>query len=214
MIGVVFSIACSLNPKVANSAAAPDQNSSPSAIRNSVANETQSSITNGTKTNSAVITSKTESKSVADNCPPVTREGKHQIKSQTFPFNFKPFTDACFVTLASVEEMMDEKDVPRGSTFHIYRNGSLVLDLPDAFDGQTGCWVNAVSFKDLNGDGLTDITMAGSCLGAKDSYPSNAIYANNGQSFTTDAEANQKLENFKKLSEIEGYVKKNQKLFF
>lgn len=82
---------------------------------------------------------------------------------------------------------MMEQSVPRGSTFYIYTESKQVAELPDAFGGQKGCWVEAVGFSDLNGDGKTDIVVAGKCLGAKDSYPSNAVYANNGKGFTTDA---------------------------
>jgi hypothetical protein len=205
IILLAYSSACSINLSSPNSAAAPNQNAS---------NTTTQKPDEKAQPASTVTTPKNEPKPAAVNCPPVKRAGKRQIKSQSFPFNFKPFTNACFVTFASVEEMLDEKDVPRGSTFHIYQDGESVLDLPDAFDGQTACWIEGVAFKDLNGDGLTDIVLAGSCLGAKNSYPSNAIYVNNGEDFTTNAEANQKLENFKKLSEIEAFVKKNQGLFF
>jgi len=148
------------------------------------------------------------------NCPAVSRPGKRQIKSQTFPFNFQPFNDTCFVTFGSTEAMLDEKDLPRGSTFHLYRNGQAVLDLPDGFDGQEGCWVEAVAFKDLNRDGLTDIIIAGKCLGARDSYPQNAIFVNTGKDFTTNSQANQRLESFTKLSAIETFVKRNLKIFF
>lgn len=204
IIGAALSVACSINSNVANSAA--NQNTATTVAQKPTANETVK--------NTNVALKNTETKATTDSCPAVKREGKRQIKSQTFPFDFKPFNDMCFVTFASTEDMLDEKDVPRGSTFHFYKNGNSVLDLPDAFDGQQACWVEGVSFKDLNGDGFTDIIIAGSCLAAKDSYPSNAIFVNNGDDFTTNAEANQKLENLKKLAEIEAFVKRNQKLFF
>lgn len=204
IICIAFTLSCSINSSIVNSAANTNQNTSNSG---SPTKETA-------KNNSGNVAKNVQAKVTGDSCPPVKRAGKRQIKAQTFPINFVPFADMCFVTFASVEDMMDEKDVPRGSTFHIYQNGNSVLDLPDAFDGLTACWVEAVSFKDLNADGLTDIIVAGSCLGAKDSYPANAVYANTGQTLTTKAEANQKLENFKKLSEIESFVKKNQNLFF
>jgi hypothetical protein len=166
------------------------------------------------KANLNELRPKPEMKTSVDSCPDVKLAGKLQIKSQTFPFNFEPFPDSCFVTFASVEQMVDKTDVPRGSTFHLYQRGRLVLDLPDAFDAQEACWVEGVSFKDLNGDGLTDIVIAGSCLGARDSYASNAIFVNNGDDFTTNATANGDLADLKKLSAIEAFVKRNQKLFF
>jgi hypothetical protein len=201
-------------PKKTNSAATPAQNTPNSTAQTNDSTPQTNTANIQTNNNSSFNPNKPDAKSAAQSCPPVKREGKRQIKSQSFPFNFKPFANACFVTFASVEEMMDEKDVPRGSTFHIYQNGEAVLDLPDAFDGQPGCWVEGLAFKDLNSDGLTDIIMAGGCLGAKDSYPSNAVFVNSGKAFTTNGEANQKLENFKKISEIEAYVKRNVKSFF
>ena len=55
--------------------------------------------------------------------------------------------------------------------------------------------------------------IAGSCLAARDSYPANAVFVNTGEDFSTDALANQNLEDFKKLSEIEAFIKKNKSLF-
>ncbi len=207
-IYLTFLTACSLIPKVSENVPSNNQNASNTNVQKPAVNEP-------VKPNSTTTaTPKVETKSAAASCSPVEREGKRQIKSQSFPLDFKPFANMCFVTLASLEDMSDEKDVPRGSTFHIYQNGNSVVDLPDAFDGQSACWVEGVVFKDLNMDGLTDIVMAGSCLGAKNSYPSNAIFVNSGKDFTTNSEANQKLENLKKLSEIEAFVKKNQNSFF
>ena len=153
-------------------------------------------------------------KPVGDKCNDLKLSGKNFIAKQSFPIDFEPFTGGCFATFGSKEDMLDEKDVPRGSTFHIFKGGKSVLELPDAFDGQAACWVEAVSFKDLNGDGKTDIIMAGSCLGAKDSYPSNAVYANNGKRFTTDAEANSKLSELRSAKAIEDYVSSHMKSFF
>lgn len=153
-------------------------------------------------------------KPAGDKCNNLKLSGKNFIAKQSFPIDFEPFPGGCFATFGSKEDMLDEKDVPRGSTFHIFKGGKSVLELPDAFDGQAACWVEAVSFKDLNGDGKTDIIMAGSCLAAKDSYPSNAVYVNNGSRFTTDAEANSKLNELKSAKAIEDYVSSHMKSFF
>lgn len=153
-------------------------------------------------------------KPAGDKCNDLKLSGKTFIAKQSFAIDFEPFAGGCFATFGSKEEMLDEKDVPRGSTFHIFKGGKSVLELPDAFDGQAACWVEAVSFKDLNGDGKTDIIMAGSCLAAKDSYPSNAVYVNNGSRFTTDAEANSKLNELKSAKAIEDYVSSHMKSFF
>lgn len=153
-------------------------------------------------------------KPAGDKCNDLKLPGKNFIAKQSFPIDFEPFAGGCFATFGSKDEMLDEKDVPRGSTFHIFKGGKSLLELPDAFDGQPACWVEAVSFKDLNGDGKTDIIMAGSCLSAKDSYPSNAVYVNNGKTFTTDADANSKLNDLKTTKAIEDYVTSHMKSFF
>lgn len=144
-------------------------------------------------------------------CLKAKMEGKRLIASQTFLFEYEPFRGSCFVTFASKEDMLDEKDVPRGSTFHIFKDGKKVYDFEDAFDGQAACWVEGVGFEDLNNDGKIDVVMAGSCLGAKNSYPSNAIYMNKGNEFQTIASANQKLEKFKTIKQIVEYVKSQNK---
>ncbi|MBS1797521.1 MAG: hypothetical protein JSS81_27100 [Acidobacteria bacterium] len=160
---------------------------------------------------------KTESKPAAPDkteCLKASMPGKKLIADQTFVFDFAPFDKSCFVTFANKEDMVDDKDVPRGSTFHIFRDGKKVYDFPDAFGGMSACWVEGVAFDDLNGDGKTDVVVAGSCLGAKDSYPMNAVFVNTGSKFETDDDKNQQLENFKKISEIKDYVRKNKDKFF
>ncbi|HVF46840.1 MAG TPA: hypothetical protein VNA17_04675 [Pyrinomonadaceae bacterium] len=147
-------------------------------------------------------------------CGPVSMAGKVFVRKQSFAFDHEPFRGGCFVTFASKDDMVDERDVPRGSTFHIFKEAKKVYDFPDAFGGQTACWVEAVSFKDLNADGKTDVIMAGKCLGARDSYPANAVYANTGREFTTNDEANNKLESLRTSAQIEQYVKRNLNEFF
>ena len=179
------------------------------------ASNTNSVVTNSNAPARAA-TPAAETKGVAEpaKCAAFSQPGKRFIANQSFPFDFEPFKGSCFVTFGSKDEMMDDKDVPRGSTFYIYTESKQVAELPDAFGGQKGCWVEAVGFSDLNGDGKTDIVVAGKCLGAKDSYPSNAVYANNGKGFTTDATANEKLEELKTVDAIKAFVKKDVKSFF
>jgi len=141
-------------------------------------------------------------------------DGKRLIASQTFVFDHDPFKGSCFVTFASKEDMVDEKDVPRGSTFHIFKDGKKVYDFPDAFAGTQACWVDAVGFEDLNGDGKTDVVIAGSCLSARDSYPQNAVFANKGDKFSTNESANELLNDATTVREIEAVVKKNPGRFF
>ena|GEM_PF-1840506 len=147
-------------------------------------------------------------------CKSLKLPGKKLIESQTFVFDHEPFKGSCFATFGSVEDMVDEKDVPRGSTFHIFTDGKEVFEFPDAFGGISSCWVDALSFDDLNGDGQVDVVMKGSCLAAKDSYPSNAVFVNNGRGFTTNDEANSELDELRSIGEIRSYVKKNTNKFF
>ena len=181
-------------PKAAESATASAANK----------NETAKANTNAAPAVVPTLKDKTE-------CLKAKMDGKRLIATQTFLFDHEPFKGSCFVTFASKEDMLDEKDVPRGSTFHIFKDGKKVYDFEDAFDGQQACWVEAVAFEDLNDDKKTDVVMAGSCLGAKDSYPSNAVYMNKGTEFQTIASANQKLEKFTTIKQIVDYVKSQQK---
>ncbi|MGC2237655.1 MAG: hypothetical protein WA584_15945 [Pyrinomonadaceae bacterium] len=147
-------------------------------------------------------------------CLKARLDRKKLIADQTFVFDYEPFPKSCFVTFGNLDEMMDDKDLPRGSTFYIYRDGEQIYEFADAFDGQTGCWVEGVGFEDLNDDGKTEVIVAGRCLGAKDSYTSNAVYINSGDDFQTSAEQNRLIENFKTIKEISAFVKKNKSKFF
>lgn len=187
----------------ANNANPPEQPKA--AGDNTAAPQAKAAETANANTSAApVLKDKTE-------CLKAKMDGKRLIASQTFLFDHEPFKGSCFVTFASKEDMLDEKDVPRGSTFHLFKDGKKVYDFEDAFDGQSACWVEAVAFEDLDGDKKTDVVVAGSCLGAKDSYPSNAVYMNKGSEFQTIASANQKLEKFTKIKQIVDYIKSQQK---
>ncbi len=153
-------------------------------------------------------------KSSVPNCTGFQSTGKKLITKQSFPFDHEPFKGSCFVTFASKEEMVDDTDVPRGSTFYIYQDGKEVYQFPDAFGGLSGCWVEAVAFDDLNDDARIDVIVAGKCLGAKDSYSMNAVYRNNGRAFTTDQDANSKLEELDSIKKIVNFVRKNRSDFF
>lgn len=133
------------------------------------------------------------------------------LKSQTFPFTFEPFKNTCFVTSYNPEY----DDPPMESEIAIYRGNKRVFDFPEQFNGiNTGCWVEAVAFQDLNGDGLTDIIVVGKCSAKTAPYNENVLYVNTGKAFVTDETANYKLADFKKAGEIADFVKRNQKLFF
>jgi hypothetical protein len=194
---------CSMNVGTNQAAAAPSQNVA------TAGNTAKADTPSAGPANMTPV-----SKSAADKCGPVKIPGLRFIAKQSFAFDYKPFEGSCFVTFGSEEDMLDDKDVPRGSTFHIFKDGKQVFEFPDAFAGQPACWVEAVAFDDLNGDGQTDVVMAGKCLAAKDSYPANAVYVNNGRGFTTKEAPNEKLGVFKTIKDIEAFVKQNQKMFF
>ena len=97
--------------------------------------------------------------------------------------------------------------------FIIYKDGEEIYEFPEQTETATYT-IEGVAFEDLNGDNLTDVIVVGS-VGLKfgTAYLSQ-VYANNGRDFDTNSEANMKLDDFTKISEIKNFVKKNQKLFF
>jgi len=145
-------------------------------------------------------------------CGAVTEPGKKFIAEQSFPFDYEPFRGSCFVTFGNLKEMVDETDVPRGSTFHIYKDGKQVFQFPAALGYDD--WVEAAAFEDLNGDGLTDVIIAGRWLGTNFSAPINVVYVNTGTTFTTNTEANKKLDKLKSIAAIKKAVKRDLKSFF
>ena len=98
-----------------------------------------------------------------------------------------------------------------GFLFHSQKN-STIYSFPQPIYATTP--VEGVGFEDLNGDGDTDVIIAGSCLGAKDSYPQNAIYENFNNDFRTYPTQNENIRNLKTVSEIKDYVKRNKNKFF
>lgn len=133
------------------------------------------------------------------------------VKNQTFPFDFAPFENSCFVTANNPEY----DDPPMESEFAIYKNGKRVFEFPSQFNGVTfGCWVESVAFEDLNSDNLKEVIVVGKCSAKSAPYNENMVYVNTGKAFTTDEDANYKLANFKKSKEITDFVRKNQQIFF
>jgi hypothetical protein len=128
---------------------------------------------------------------------------------QTFVMDFEPFRDACFVTFHDAEYT----NPPLGSEFHVYRDGKPIFEFPSQLNGAT-CWVEGVSFVDLNEDELKDIIVAGMCGAKAGAYGENIVYANTGDGFRTNEDANYKLADFKRIKEIENFVRRNRQLFF
>lgn len=132
-------------------------------------------------------------------------------EKQTFVFDFAPFRNSCFVTAHNPEY----DNPPLDSEFAIYKDGKEVFKFPNQFNGvSAGCWVEAVAFEDLNEDNLTDIIVVGKCSAKTAPYYENMVYVNKGDSFTTSEEANYTLEKFRKIKEINDFVKKNREQFF
>ncbi len=133
------------------------------------------------------------------------------MAKQTFPIDFAPFTNSCFVTSYNPEY----DDPPLESEFAIYKDGAKVFVFPAQFNGvEFGCWVEGAAFEDLNNDNLKDVIVAGMCSAKSAPYSENMIYVNTGKAFTTDENANYKLADFKRIKDITDFVRKNQQIFF
>lgn len=133
------------------------------------------------------------------------------LAKQTFPIDFAPFPNSCFVTAYNPEF----DDPPMESEFAIYKDNKKVFDFPSRFNGvEFGCWVAGVAFEDLNGDNLKDIIVAGKCSAKSAPYNENMIYVNTGKTCTTDETANYKLADFDKIKDIISFAKNNRNIFF
>jgi hypothetical protein len=149
--------------------------------------------------------------SAAADCASIDVGEKKVLKAQTFPVDFEPFRGGCFVTSHNPEY----QGSPMESEYAIYVDGKKVFDFPDQFNQTAfGCWIDAVAFQDLDADGLTDVIVVGKCSGKSQTYNENMVYVNNGSEFTTDLDANYKLNDFTKAKDIANFAKNNRKLFF
>lgn len=148
----------------------------------------------------------------ADNssCYKLKRDDLMLDKKQTFVVDFKPFEKSCFVTFHD-----PEFDNPAlGSQFYIYKNGKEVFNFPEQFGGaNTSCWVDAVSFEDLNNDQLTDIIVVGKCGAKMGEYNENMVYLNNGKAFVTNVNSNAETMDFSKTNQIKEFIKKYPEMF-
>jgi hypothetical protein len=152
---------------------------------------------------------KEKSSSTKTVCTNLKRDGMKLDKKQTFPVEFKPFENSCFATFHE----HDFEDPPLGEKFYIYKDGKEVYEFPEQTEAATYT-IEGIAFEDLNDDNLTDVIVVGS-IGLKfGTVYSSQVYANNGRDFDTNSDANMKLDDFTKISEIKNFVKKNQKLFF
>ena len=138
--------------------------------------------------------------------------GEYDVyKKQTFAIDFEPFRNSCFVTSNNPEF----DDPPMESQFAIYKNGKKVFDFPSQFNGVNfGCWIDAVSFQDLNDDKKTDVIVVSKCQAKMGDYNENTVYINDGKGFTTREDANTQLSEFKSIKQVVDFVKENRSMFF
>lgn len=143
-------------------------------------------------------------------CYKLTREDLMVDKKQTFALDFKPFEGACFVTFHDPEF----DNPPLGSQYFIYKDGQEIFNFPENFNGgNAGCWIDAVSFEDVNNDQLKDIIIVGKCGAKMGDYNENMVYINNSKEFVTNVKTNEEMMDFKKISQIQDFVKKNPTMF-
>lgn len=144
-------------------------------------------------------------------CQSVDTGDYNVYKKQTFAIDFEPFRGSCFVTSHNPEY----DDPPLESKFAIYKNGKQVFDFPSQFNGTNfGCWVEAVSFQDLNDDKKTDVIVVSRCQAKSSEYNENSVYMNDGKGFTTRVDPNIRLGEFKTVKEVVDFVHENRSMFF
>lgn len=132
-------------------------------------------------------------------------------KKQTFAIDFEPFRGSCFVTSHNPEF----DDPPMESKFAIYKNGKQVFDFPSQFNGVNfGCWIEAVSFQDLNGDKKNDVIVVSKCQAKAAEFNENTVYINDGKGFTTREDANTQLGDLKTVKQVVDFVGENRSMFF
>lgn len=143
-------------------------------------------------------------------CYSLKRDDMALDKKQTFGIDFPPFGKSCFVVFHDPEF----DNPPLNSQYFIYKDGKEAFEFPGQFNGSNiGCWIEAVSFEDMNGDGLNDIAIAAKCSAKSKPYPENMVYINTGKDFMTSVTANEEMMDFTKMSQIIQYVKEHQSLF-
>jgi hypothetical protein len=200
----LLSFGCSVQvnqPNTNTATAKPENVSTPNT--EPMANAT---VANNAETPNPPKTEKTNSSS----CFNAVKDDLMLDKKQTFPIDFPPFEKSCFVTFHNPEF----ENPPLGSQFYIYKNGTEVFEFPEQFGMSNAmCWADAVSFEDVNNDGLKDVLIVGKCGEKSGGYNENMVYLNNGKEFVTNAEANAELLDFSRINQIKDFVKKNPKMF-
>lgn len=182
-----------------------NQNTSTAVNSNSAAPET-------TKTIELTVQNTPETAETAQNnlCSDLKRKGFALDKKQTFAIDFAPFEKSCFATFHDP----DFTNPALGAQFYIYKNNREIFNFPEQFNGgNASCWVDAVSFEDVNGDKLKDIIVLGKCGAKSDDYNENMVYINTGRDFRVNKDANMEMMDFSKISQIQNYVREHRESF-
>ena len=200
-----FAVSCSTPAKKSNSI-----NSNSNVATNMVSNGIEAGQNTSPVTNNSRADEKASG--VAKKKCLETKTGDDVVmKSQTFPIDFDPFSGSCFVTAYNPEY----DDPPMESHYSIYKNNKKIFDFPEQFNGATfGCWVDGVSFQDLNNDNLKEVIVVGKCSTKDGSYNENMVYINTGKTFIARPDGNNKLSDFTKIKEIADFVQDNKEIFF
>lgn len=146
----------------------------------------------------------------SDSCTDLKRKGFALDKKQTFPIDFAPYEKSCFATFHDPEFM----NPALGAQYFIYKNGAEAFAFPEQFNGGNAtCWVDGVSFEDVNNDKLKDIIVIGKCGAKSDAYNENMVYINTGKDFKVNKDANMEMMDFTKISQVKDYVEEHQESF-
>lgn len=192
-----FSAACSNNPEPPKNVS--ETNSGNSAVKTETTPETTANE------NVAQNAPKTD-----DSCQNLTRKGFTLDQKQTFAVDFAPFEKSCFATFHDPEFTNPNL----GAQYFIYKDGKQTFVFPEQFNGGNAtCWVDAVSFEDVNSDNLKDIIVVGKCGAQSDAYNENMVYINTGKDFKVNKDANMEMMDFTKISQIKDYVREHEKDF-
>lgn len=182
------------------------------AENNSTIANTNTTTPENTKTPDAPVESNTAKveRTPENSCNDLKRKGFALDKKQTFAVDFAPFEKSCFATFHDPEFT----NPALGAQFFIYKNGREIFSFPEQFNGgNASCWVDAVSFEDVNADQLKDIIVAGKCGAKSDDYNENMVYINTGTDFKVNKDANMEMMDFSKISQIQNYVREHRESF-
>lgn len=201
----VFGTSCNLSSK-----SAADPPATPEAKSTAVVNVSKNDSV-PTEASAGMAPNALGSKAARELCFETDTGDNVVLKDQTFAIEFEPYKGSCFVTSHNPEF----DDPPMESEFAIFKNGKKVVDFPNQFNGATfGCWVDAVSFQDLNEDSKVDVIVAGKCSAKNAAYNENTVYVNTGKGFTTNEDGNIRISDFTKIKEIADFVKDNKQIYF